>query len=225
MMPARILFADREKSAISRAIGVGSRAGLDLQWTGPSGLPTAILETRPEAIVVGQLNENQCRVDLCRDIRAVKLDQRPALIVAVPLSATLTRVKCLEAGADSVIEMPWVPGQLAERLHTLTRSREIDDGVLQSGAIEMRTEELKVLAAGRAISLSPSTFQLLRIFIERRGEIMSRNELLLRLFGPSQSMHLRAIDSAVRRLRGAMACVGLAHAIVTVRSAGYMLVA
>ena len=52
----------------------------------------------------------------------------------------------------------------------------------------------------------------------------SREQLLLRLFGPAQPMHVNAINSAVRRLRCAMACVGLAHVIVTVRSVGYMLI-
>lgn len=224
-MPARVLIFDRDQAAVSAVVDRVTRAGFAAEWAHASDVIALITGRKTDAIVIGRLPEDQCRVDLCREFRAIPISDRPALIVALPQSSTLTRVKCLEEGADRIVDAPMDPGQLIARLRGLTREHAPRSDVLRYGAIEMRVDELKVQAAGQQVALSPSIFQLLTIFLERRGEIVSRSELLARLFGQSSLCDVRAVDSAVRRLRESMACLGLTGAIVTIRSVGYMLAA
>ena len=94
---------------------------------------------------------------------------------------------------------------------------------LAYGDIEMDVEAHRVRRAGKAVSLGPTEFRLLRHLLENPGRVFSRDRLLDAVWSHDQDIDARTVDVHVRRLRKVLNDGGLPDMIRTVRSAGYSL--
>jgi two-component system phosphate regulon response regulator PhoB len=223
-MTARILLIDQEPSALAAVVDHLDRAGYAAQIVADCDAARTIIDVdRPDVVVVGRLSGDICRSDYCRDLRSIAPAGQIAIIVAIPVSASRTRIRCLEEGADDVIESPVVAQRLTARISAfLSPERTVGyQSILRYGQLMMSIDELKVRAAGAIIQLSPTGFRLLQTFLEHPEETLSRNDLMKSLGRVGAGS--RAIDSQIRRLRQAMAAAGIGHLIVTISSVGYML--
>lgn len=220
---ATILFIDRAAGQMSPHV----RAGLDMGHV-VEMVPDceeawrSVERRRPDAVVVGRLSGDVLRYDLCRRLRTVVPAGKAAIIVLAPPSASLTRIRCLEEGADSVVDDDIGPDRLWSRIGALIapKGRSRTGERLVYGKIEMLVEEHKVVASGVPLALNLTSFAILRIFLEHPETILTRpyvSEALGRLHQE------RTIDVHIRTLRLAMKPGGADELIVTVPQAGYML--
>lgn len=163
-------------------------------------------------------------LDVCRTIRR---DGVMPIIIVSARSDSHDLVAGLEAGADDYIVKPVVPHVMAARIRALLRRLDLDRRATPRvgtivGDIDIRPVEGVVLRAGVSVALTRTEFALLCTFAEHPNQVMSRDQLLERVWGYEYIGDGRLVDSHIRRLRTKIE-TDPDHPIiiVTVRGLGY----
>ena len=164
--------------------------------------------------------------DVCRALRAKSI---VPIIMVTAQTDTHDMVAGLEAGADDYVTKPVVAKELAARIRALLRRAQLHDKAapksMRFGDVELRREQGVVLKAGKEISLTKTEFRLLCEFADHVGSVLSRDQLLERVWGYEYLGDSRLVDAHVRRLRVKVED----HAddpkiILTARGLGYRLI-
>lgn len=166
--------------------------------------------------------------DVCR---AMRTDSIVPIIIITAQTDTYDMVAGLEAGADDYVTKPVVPKELAARIRALLRRVHLQESATapkstKFGEIELRREQGIVLRNDQELSLTKTEYRLLCEFADHAGAVLSRDQLLERVWGYEYLGDSRLVDAHVRRLRLKIED----HAddpklIVTVRGIGYRLIA
>ena len=170
---------------------------------GVSGLNTA-REKLPAAIVLDLMIPEMNGEDVCRQLRERELTAKIPVIMLTAKARPEERVAGLELGADDYLTKPFSPRELILRLGLLLeRSRSSGSGeILRVGPFELDRGAFEVRLKGRKLDLTGLEFRLLALFMERRGQILSRETLLRDVWGYRNLSNSRTVDTHVRRLRG-----------------------
>jgi DNA-binding response OmpR family regulator len=164
--------------------------------------------------------------DVCRAMRA---DSIVPIIIITAQTDTHDMVAGLEAGADDYVTKPVVPKELAARIRALLRRVHLQEAapmpkVATFGDIEVRREQGIVLKGGDELSLTKTEFRLMCEFADHAGAVLSRDQLLERVWGYEYLGDSRLVDAHVRRLRLKIEDhPDDPQLIVTVRGIGYRL--
>jgi DNA-binding response OmpR family regulator len=188
---------------------------------------------RPALIVIdGELRTGN-GYELCRRIRRNSLLCKTPLILVTYLSDEDDRVMGLEAGADDCIRKPFGSGEFLARIqavlrryaHPFSRSWEIDkDGVIHLGEIEIDSLGMRLTFRGRDVGATTLEFRLIQHLARNQGRVFTRDELLDAVWGNTEFVTPRSVDTCVRRIRKKMdAGNGRAIQLRTVRGVGYRL--
>jgi two-component system phosphate regulon response regulator PhoB len=202
------------------------RAGfeVDLQRRGDNALE-AIRRQPPSLVLLDLMLPGLDGLELTR---LLKRDPETARIPIVMLTAKgeeVDRIVGLELGADDYVPKPFSPRELVLRVKAVLRRRGGGDGSdgekLASGAIRLDPSAHRAEVRGREISLTATEFRLLKLLLERIGRVQTRARLLADVWGYSEDVDSRTVDTHVRRLRRKLG--GEAERIETVIGVGYRL--
>ena len=165
--------------------------------------------------------------DVCRAMRSKSI---APIIVVTAQTDTHDLVAGLEAGADDYVTKPVVAKELAARIRALLRRVQLQETAAPRstvfGDVELRREQGIVLKRGREVSLTKTEFRLLCEFADHAGAVLSRDQLLERVWGYEYLGDSRLVDAHVRRLRVKIEDhPDDPKIILTVRGLGYRLVA
>jgi DNA-binding response OmpR family regulator len=167
--------------------------------------------------------------DVCRALRAKSI---VPIIVVTAQTDTHDLVAGLEAGADDYVTKPVVAKELAARIRAHLRRVQLHEHsaaepkAMKFGDVELRREQGIVLKGGREISLTKTEFRLLNEFADHAGSVLSRDQLLERVWGYEYLGDSRLVDAHVRRLRVKVEDQpDEPKLILTVRGLGYRLAA
>lgn len=167
--------------------------------------------------------------DVCRSLRAESI---VPIIIITAQTDTHDMVAGLEAGADDYVTKPVVPKELAARIRALMRRVHLLENTTAApksvmlGDIELRREQGVVLKGGEELSLTKTEYRLLCEFADHAGAVLSRDQLLERVWGYEYLGDSRLVDAHVRRLRLKVEDQpDEPQLIVTARGIGYRLVA
>jgi two-component system, OmpR family, response regulator MtrA len=162
-------------------------------------------------------------LEVCRTLR--RQGDVPIIIVTARAD-TADVISGLEAGADDYVTKPLVASELAARIRALLRRRHPDDGdghrVLRIGEVEVHPDEDVVRRAGISVHLTRTEFRLLLELAAAEGRVVTREELLKRVWGYDYFGDTRLLDVHIRRLRRKIERdPDQPECVLTVRGRGY----
>jgi DNA-binding response OmpR family regulator len=141
--------------------------------------------------------------DVLRDLRQQRVDTPVLMLTA--RGQVVDRVLGLKLGADDYVPKPFDMMELLARMEAVLRRRRAtaaaSAGNFVFGEVRVDFRRAEVLREGEPVDLSSLEFKLLRYFIEHRGELLSRRELLEHVWGYPAVLQTRTVDVHVASLR------------------------
>ena len=165
-------------------------------------------------------------IELCARLRragGAKSPQVPILMLTAR-GEEADRVRGLSTGADDYVTKPFSVPELMARVKALLRraSPERVSDVLSSGDVSLDRTAHCVKRGSRTVSLGPTEYRLLEVLLENSGRVLSRSQLLDRVWGSTAEIDERTVDVHIGRLRKALVRGQDADPVRTVRGAGYV---
>lgn len=184
-----------------------------------------IFASRPDAVVLDLMLPGRNGLEVLREVRGEPATADVPVLVLTARGAEMDKLLGFEHGADDYLTKPFSPRELVARLRALLRrSRPEHAGhALESGTLRVDPSAREASVAGRRLTLTPREFDLLAFLVRHPGRVVSRDELLRKVWGYDYLGETRTIDVHVRRLRQKL---GAENAFIeTVTGAGYKFVA
>ncbi|HEY7949183.1 MAG TPA: response regulator transcription factor [Acidimicrobiales bacterium] len=225
-MTARLLIVeDDERIRASTRLALEDE-GYDVDEAGSGEMALERFTEQPSDIVLIDLMlPGMDGFECCRQLR--RTSAVPVIMVTARTD-THDVVAGLEAGADDYVTKPFVAKELAARIRALLRrARSVDEpSVLTFGDVEVRPDEGTVQRAGEEVHCTRTEFRLLCELAANPGKVLSREQLLDRVWGYDYFGDGRLVDVHIRRLRTKIEPdpANPRH-ILTVRGMGYKLTA
>ncbi len=196
-------------------------AGFDPIWVnkGESGLARLRYEN-PDVCVLDLMLPG---LDGWRLIETARREGIGTPIVVVSARGTEhDRVHALEIGADDYLVKPFSMKELVARVRAAARRGVRAQGEERGDPIEaqgLRVDPLNVQAYldGRSVELTPTEFRLLYALALERGRVVTRDELLQKIWGRRQTRRDRTVDVFVRKLRDKLEALGPSHTFIQTR--------
>jgi DNA-binding response OmpR family regulator len=182
---------------------------------GPSGVELA-RKLEVDLLLLDLVLPGRSGLEVLQDVRAAK--PRLPVIALTALADTQSRVGGLDAGADDYVTKPFVIEELAARVRARLRWREEGTaGVLKAGPLTVDLVTHRAVLDGREVPLSARELTLLATFVRHAGQVLSRNQLLDRVWGITFETGSNVVDVYVGVLRRKLG----GGWIETVRGLGY----
>ena len=223
-MPAKVLIVEDDE-----AMAVALRDGFQYEGytvivarDGEAGLALAAGES-PDLILLDVMLPKMSGLDLCRKIRSE--GNRTPIIMLSARGLEIDKVLGLKLGADDYVTKPFSFMELLARAEAVMRRLGGADDQLVSyrfGDITVDFKKLEAKRDGKLLELSQKEFMLLRYLIERRGQVVAREELLDAVWGYEKIPFTRTVDVHVAKLRKKIeGRPGDPQHLVTVHRSGY----
>ncbi len=175
--------------------------------TGDEALAVACsAERTPDLIILDVMLPGMRGDDVCRQLRE-KHGARMPIILLTARGEERDRINGLGVGADDYVVKPFSPGELVARVKAQLRRVVLDTtqparpGTLQGGDVVLDPANRTCLVRGRPVGLTPKEFDLLHHLMEHRGEVISRDELLDRIWDEQFFGYPGTVTVHIRRLR------------------------
>jgi len=191
---------------------------------GEEGL-AQLFASRPDAVVLDLMLPGRNGLEILREVRGEPATADVPVLVLTARGAEMDKLLGFEHGADDYLTKPFSPRELVARLRALLRRSQPATGghALESGSLRVDPSSREASVAGRRLALTPREFDLLAFLLRHPGRVVSRDELLRKVWGYDYLGETRTVDVHVRRLRQKL---GAQHAFIeTVTGAGYKFVA
>lgn len=137
--------------------------------------------------------------------RALRSESRLPIIMLTARTTPADRVEGLETGADDYVPKPFSPRELVARVRAVLRRTDPREGIGPSRfrfeGLEVDLERREVRVGGVPISLTPTEFDLLGVFVRAPGRVFTRSSLVERVLGPDYEGQERTVDAHVMNLR------------------------
>ena len=181
--------------------------------------------TKPDIVLLDLMLPKLSGVDVCRQIRT---KSRVPIIMVTAKTSEIDTVVGLEVGADDYIAKPFRIRELVARMRAvLRRSPPVDDEDVSAEVLEVRDVRLdpvshEVVIRGATVGLPLKEFELLEVLLENAGRVLSRDQLIDRVWGPHYVGDTKTLDVHVKRLRAKVEDDPAEPTrIVTIRGLGY----
>jgi DNA-binding response OmpR family regulator len=216
-----ILVVEDETSIASFVAAYLRNAGYSVRTASTAGAAVTELANEPPALIVLDLNlPDGDGVELCRRIR--KGSDVPILMLTAR-DEDIDKIIGLEVGADDYMTKPFNPRELVARVKSVLRRaaperRRSETEELRHGELVINSGKREVYVGDEEIRLAPKEFDLLWELLDHRGIVLTRDQLLERVWGYTFAGDTRTVDVHVRQIRRKL---GDASPIVTVWGVGY----
>ncbi len=170
-------------------------------YDGEEGYQKA-LEEQPDLVILDLMLPKRNGYDVCKSLKQ-EIPELPIIILTAK-SQEVEIVTGLELGADDYITKPFSVLELLARIKAVlrrTKSGSQIPEVYRSGDLEINFRKYSTRKKGKSLALSPREYEILKYFIERRGEIVSREDLLNQVWGYDSFPNTRTVDAHIAKLR------------------------
>jgi two-component system response regulator RegX3 len=222
---ATVLVVEDEESFIE-ALQVGlAREGFRVQ-VARDGVDAIDMfdAVRPDVVLLDVMLPKISGIDVCRELRK---RSRVPIIMVTAKGSEIDTVVGLEVGADDYVTKPYRIRELVARMRAvMRRSADRDDDLtadaMQVGDVALDPEKHEVRIRGQLAQLPLKEFELLHVLLANAGRVMTREQLIDRVWGSDYVGDTKTLDVHVKRLRAKVE-TDPAHPerIVTIRGLGY----
>jgi two-component system phosphate regulon response regulator PhoB len=159
-------------------------------------------------------------MEVCRTLRQQQPARRIPILMLTARGEEIDRVVGFELGADDYVSKPFSPRELVLRVKSiLRRSHSGSTDVFGVRNIQVYPERRQCFVGNELVSLTLKEFDLLQELMKARGNVLSRETLMVKVWGYHGDATSRTLDTHVRRLREKLGRDG--DCIETVRGVGY----
>ena len=163
-------------------------------------------------------------------IRQIRLNSQVPVIMLTAKDSEIDKVVGLELGADDYVTKPYSSRELLARIRAVLRrqgeSEELVSNVVTAGPVRMDVERHIVSVNNAEVAMPLKEFELLEILVRNSGRVMTRGQLIDRIWGEDYVGDTKTLDVHVKRLRAKIEGDPAApELLVTVRGLGYKFVA
>jgi DNA-binding response OmpR family regulator len=180
---------------------------------------------RPDLVLLDLMLPELSGLEVTRAIRA---DSTVPIVMLTARDAEVDKVVGLELGADDYVTKPFSFRELSARIRAVLRRGEAIGPALpplvEVGAVPVDLAGHRVLRDGVEVPMKPKVFELLAFLLRNAGQVISRDQLLERVWGYDYAGETRTVDVHVHWLRAAIEADPARPIIVqTIRGTGYVL--
>lgn len=221
--PGAVLVVD-DDAAIRRSLERGLRlSGFRVRTAGSGSEALAeIRRTPPDVLVLDVSMPGMSGIEVCTRLRDDGQDL-PVLMLSA-LDETADRIAGLQAGGDDYLVKPFALPELVLRLRALLRRRPpVDRDVLRVADLVIDPAARTARRGGRPLELTRREFELLEVLVRNAGLVLTRDQLLDRVWGYDFDVRTDAVDTFVSYLRRKLEADGGARLVHTVRGVGFVL--
>ncbi len=223
----RVLIVEDEESLADPLAFLLRKEGFEatVAADGPSAL-AEFDRSGADIVLLDLMLPGMSGTDVCRQLRA---RSGVPVIMVTARDSEIDKVLGLELGADDYVTKPYSARELIARIRAvLRRLGEGDDGlgdsILEAGPVRMDVERHVVSVHGEQVPLPLKEFDLLEYLMRNKGRVLTRGQLIDRVWGADYVGDTKTLDVHVKRLRSKIeADPGNPVHIVTVRGLGYKL--
>ena len=226
-MRRSILFVEDETAFAVAIIDRLQSEGYEVEWvqTGTAGYEMAL--ARPfDLIVLDIMLPGKNGFDICRDLRRDGVNAPVLMLTA--RGEVVDRVVGLKLGADDYVQKNCEPMELMARIEALLRRSggvaAVSNACAEFGDVRVDFRKHEITRAGKRVTLSRAEFRLLEYLVERRGAVVTREELLENVWGLDGDTLSRTVDVHIAGLRKKIeANSRYPRFLLTVKGTGYRL--
>jgi DNA-binding response OmpR family regulator len=195
---------------------------VDMALDGELGLELA-LSADYDLVLLDRMLPKLDGLTVLKRIREAGLKYPVLFITAV--DAVEERVNGLDAGADDYIVKPFATQEMLARIRAICRrpNLTLEEEVVRLEDLELVPRAGLLRCGGQSVELTPKETQLIELLMRNRGQVLPREVIMDRVWGPLDSVEPGNIDSYIHFLRGKMGALGSPWRIRTQRGMGYRL--
>ena len=203
--PGRVLVVDDEPS-VRESVGYAlDQEGFDVTLASDGeDAESKLADTDFDLLILDIMMPGKSGLDICREVRA---ESAVPIILLTAKDAEVDKVVGLEVGADDYVTKPFSVRELLGRVRAQLRRRELDrsdgrrDAAIEAGPVTIDLARHLVTVRGEPVNLTRSEFQVLRLLVEKPGEVFSRKQIMEELWQTEFRGDVRACDVHISNLR------------------------
>ncbi len=217
----RVLIVDDDpdiQKLVSYNLG---QAGFEVTTagTGRNALE-AVQKHPPDLIILDLMLPDVDGMEVCRTLRQRDSSRHIPIIMLTARSEEIDRVIGFELGADDYVMKPFSPRELVLRVKSIfRRTKDERSDMLRIGNIQLYPDRRQCFVGNEQVTLTAKEFDLLYELMRARGNVLTRDVLMDKVWGYHGEATSRTLDTHVRRVREKLGNEGL-H-VETVRGVGY----
>jgi two-component system response regulator RegX3 len=222
---ARVLVVEDEESFSDALSYMLRKEGFEVSVaeTGPAAL-TEFDRTGADIVLLDLMLPEMSGTEVCRQLRT--RSQVPIIMITAR-DSEIDKVVGLEIGADDYVTKPYSPRELVARIRAVLRRQTVDATetsvpTLAVGPVRMDVDRHVVTVDGSPVQLPLKEFELLELLLRNAGRVLTRGQLIDRIWGADYVGDTKTLDVHVKRLRSKVEpSPSHPRHIVTVRGLGY----
>ena len=222
---ARVLVVEDEESFSDALSYMLRKEGFEVAVaaTGTEAL-TRFDRSGADVVLLDLMLPEMSGTEVCRQLRQ---RSHVPIIMVTARDSEIDKVVGLEIGADDYVTKPYSPRELVARVRAVLRRQgsepvELTTPTLSAGPVRMDVERHVVTVAGSPVQLPLKEFELLELLLRNAGRVLTRGQLIDRVWGADYVGDTKTLDVHVKRLRSKVEPEPSApRFIVTVRGLGY----
>ncbi|MCP2030159.1 two-component system response regulator RegX3 [Okibacterium sp. HSC-33S16] len=221
----RVLLVEDEAALSEPLAYLLEREGYEVEVAadGPTAV-TTFLASEPDLVLLDLMLPGIPGTEVCRQIRAVA--QTP-IIMLTAKDSEVDIVVGLELGADDYVTKPYSSRELLARIRAVMRRRQTDqadleESILEAGSVRMDVERHTVEVRGTETAMPLKEFELLELLLRNAGRVLTRGQLIDRVWGSDYFGDTKTLDVHIKRIRSRIEeSPSEPKMLLTVRGLGY----
>ena len=220
----KLLLVEDEKqlSEALQQILIKNKYTVDAVYNGDEGLDYALTGVY-DVIILDIMLPKLNGIEILKMVRKRKISTPVILLTAK--GSVEDRILGLDSGADDYLPKPFSPDELLARLRALTRRNGdfINENILEFSDIKLNLSTYDMEINDNSITLTQKEFEILKYFMQRPKLVVSKDDLITKLWGFDSDIEHNNIEVYISFLRKKLAYVESNVKITTIRRVGYRL--